>query len=75
MGPIPIKPVPRALQGIEISTIFFNKKISSDTQWVPIEYPPCITENKVNISTGHFKKCNTHLHEPYVFQNGPRHIK
>jgi hypothetical protein len=48
MGPIPIKPAPRALQGIEIATIFFNKKIS-DTQWVPIEYTPCIVENKVKM--------------------------
>jgi hypothetical protein len=50
-GPHSRKAGPKGFTGHRGCHDFFNKKIS-DTQWAPIEYPPCIMENKVKMSAG-----------------------
>jgi hypothetical protein len=50
-GPIPIKPAPKSFTRHRDCHDFLSKKIS-DTQWVPIVYPPRIMENKVKMPVG-----------------------
>ncbi len=44
---------------------FFNKKII-DTQWVPMEYPPHIMENKIKMPAG-ISKNATHTSMSLMF--------
>jgi hypothetical protein len=71
-GPNSIKPAPKGRARHRDCHDCFNKKIS-DTQWVPIEYPPCITENKVKMPVG-ISNNAMHISMSLMFSKMAHHI-